>query len=194
MEFIFKVEHLCFSYKEKKIFDDFNISFPVGECSAIMASSGYGKTTLLYLIAGLLPVLKGNIIYPVKNPSFSFVFQENRLINQISIASNLHMVNSKLTNAEICKYLLQVGLNSDYLYNIPCQLSGGEQRRVAILRALIAEYDILLLDEPFTGLDYTSKNMMMDYIKDNTKGKTVLLVTHQKEEASYLGGKNIFKL
>lgn len=188
------IKQLYFSYKDKEIFHNFQISFPAKKCSAIMAPSGRGKTTLLYLIAGLLPISKGYIYYPIQKPSFSFVFQENRLIKQISIANNLRLVNPKLNNLTINEYLSQIGLTSNYINKTPNQLSGGEQRKIAILRALLADYDILLLDEPFTGLDYNSKKIMMEYIHKNTLNKTVILVTHQQEEAIFLCEKNIFKL
>lgn len=188
------IEHLYFSYKEKEIFHDLQICFPSEECSAVMAPSGHGKTTLLYLIAGLLSPSEGIIRYPMRKPAFSMVFQESRLIHQADIASNLRLVNPKLTNTDICQQLSLTGLPREYLHKTAGQLSGGEQRRIAILRAVLAKYDILLMDEPFTGLDDVSKKLMLEYVRTHTAGKTVILVTHQQEEADYLAGKNLFVL
>lgn len=183
------IENLSFSYDKKEVFNNLNLCFPAGTCSAIMAKSGRGKTTLLYLIAGLLKAQAGKIIYPVNKPSFSFVFQENRLVEQTTVANNLRMIKPTLTNAQLYEHLSQIGLlDKKYMHQKISQLSGGEQRRIAILRALLAEYDILLLDEPFSGLDKNTKQRMMNYVKASTVGKTVLLVTHDSYEAEFMSG------
>lgn len=188
------IEHLNFSYGEKEVFHDLSIAFPKGQASAVMGKSGRGKTTLLRMIAGLLPVKPECIRYATEPAACSFVFQENRLVEQIGVLGNLRMVNATLTASRLRQCLLEIGLAPEYLHKEAGKLSGGEQRRIAILRALLARYDILLLDEPFTGLDGDTKNLMLEYMKKHTVGKTVILVTHEREDALYLCGQNMFVL
>lgn len=193
------IQNLTFAYNAKNsflfsqsaaknVFDNMSISFEAGKPTAVMAPSGSGKTTLLFLITGLLKMQSGSITYPVANPRFSMVFQEDRLLEQETILNNLKLVNSTLDTEAALELLERAGLSNQGSKKI-CRLSGGEKRRVAIIRALWAEYDILLLDEPFTGLDETTKLRMIDFIKEKTIGKTVILVTHNKSDADALGCK-----
>ena len=191
------LENISFSYGDKIIFSGYNYAFPIKKTSVIMAPSGFGKTTLLYLIAGLITPDKGNINIPINNPRFSFAFQDLRLIESATVLKNITLVNSNLTTKksktidsdnsnknELGTCLEALGIKS-LAHKKVSTLSGGEKSRVAIARALMADYDILLLDEPFNGLDEETKLSTMKYVKEKTAGKTVLLVTHNKDEASY---------
>lgn len=188
MQQLLEIKEITFSYmpddgkRESCVFNRFSAQFPVGEWSAVMAESGKGKTTLLKLIAGLLPLSSGHILYPMEQPRFSFVFQEDRLLEYESAAKNLRFVNPKLSDAQIREALRQINFPVEYTNQKVRKLSGGEKRRIAILRALFAEYDILLLDEPFTGMDNKTKRMLISYMKKQTDQKTVLLITHDKED------------
>ncbi len=186
------INNISFSYEDKTIFNKYSTTFKAGELSIIMSPSGSGKTTLLFLISGLLTPDSGSITYPVISPRFSFVFQDNRLIENSSVISNIKLVNPSIANTNISECLHALGLYN-YEYKKVRNLSGGEKQRVAIVRALMAEYDILLMDEPFTSLDNDTKNIVMDYIKKRTAQKTVLLVTHNQTEADILG-QNIISL
>ena len=177
------IENVCFSYEDKAVFENYSQSFPIGETSVIMAPSGFGKTTLLYMISGLLSPTKGSIDIPINNPKFSFAFQDLRLIETLSVKKNITLVNSNISNKEIdnCLEALDIKSLADKKVST---LSGGEKSRVSIARALMAEYDILLLDEPFNGIDDITKEQVINYIKEKTAHKTVLLVTHNKDEAA----------
>ena len=189
------IEDICFSYENqrKTIFDNYSASFPMEQVSIIMSPSGRGKTTLLNLIAGLLKPSSGSISIPVDNPRFAAVFQDLRLIENISIKKNILLVNQALSDSEIAEALNALGLfcddktsaadKSNYADIKVAQLSGGEKQRVAIIRALLSPSDILLLDEPFSNLDTDSKNKAIKYIKEKTAHKTVLLVTHDENDA-----------
>ena len=181
------IDNISFSYGEKVVFENFSTKFPAGEFSAVMSPSGKGKTTLLCLIAGLLAPSSGSISYPHGNPVFSMVFQDDRLIDSISVSSNIKLANSKLSPCDVEGCLNALGLEEQEHKKVR-HLSGGERQRVAIARALLANYDILLLDEPFTGLDDDTKKIVIEYIKSRTVGKTVLLVTHDTTEAALCGG------
>ena len=152
------LKNISFSYEDKLIFSDYNHGFPIGETSVIMAPSGFGKTTLLYLIAGLIAPDKGNINIPINNPRFSFAFQDLRLIESATVLKNITLVNSNLNKKknksadaynsnknELDTCLEALGLNA-LAHKKVSTLSGGEKSRVAIARALMADYDILLLD------------------------------------------------
>ena len=180
------IENLSFSYNNKIVFSDYSTSFPIGKTSVIMAPSGFGKTTLLYLIAKLINPAKGDIKIPVDNPRFSFAFQDLRLIESASVIKNITLVNSKINkNSNELTHCLKALELTTLADKKVSTLSGGEKSRVAIARALMADYDILLLDEPFNGLDDEAKLRTMTYVKEKTAHKTVLLVTHNKDEAAF---------
>ena len=96
-----KINNLSFSYDEKIVYKDFFARFPAEELSILSTPSGSGKTTLLYLIAGILKPQSGTIEYPVSCPRFSFVFQDDRLIENLSVEKNIKMVNSQLNDMNI---------------------------------------------------------------------------------------------
>lgn len=172
---------------DKDVFRDFSASFMQGRRTAILAQSGRGKTTLLHLLAGLIKPLDGKIYYPAiseKDLSFSMVFQENRLLEYESVLKNCKFVNDKLPDELIKETLKKAGL-SQYTDKKVSDLSGGEKRRCAIVRALLANYDVLLLDEPFTGLDGETKTAMMRLVKEFTENKTMIFVTHDEKEAEF---------
>lgn len=177
------IENIDFSYDDKDVFRNYSQSFPIGETSVIMAPSGFGKTTLLYIIAGLLTPTKGSIAIPINNPRFSFAFQDLRLIDTLNVKKNITLVNSNISNKEIDNCLEALNIKN-LIDKKVSTLSGGEKSRVSIARALMAEYDILLLDEPFNGIDDITKEKVINYIKEKTAHKTVLLVTHNKDEAA----------
>ncbi len=178
------IDNISFAYEDKIVFENYSQSFPLGETSVIMAPSGFGKTTLLYMIAGLISSTKGNINIPINNPNFSFAFQDLRLIESLNVKKNITLVNSNISTKDLDECLEALGIK-DLANKKVSALSGGEKSRVSIARALMADYDILLLDEPFNGLDDTTKDKVMNYIKEKTVHKTVLLVTHNNDEADY---------
>lgn len=179
----------CYPGTDKYIFRDFSASFPIGGHTAVLAQSGGGKTTLLHLLAGLMRPISGEIRYPAspeKSPSFSVVFQENRLLEYRTVLKNIKLVAGQTSDEFIGEMLTKAGL-SQYRDKKISALSGGEKRRCAIVRALLADYDILLLDEPFTGLDGETKTAMMNLVSDSVGDKTMILVTHDEREAAFLG-------
>lgn len=188
------LENLFFSYhKTAPVFEHFSASIETGARTALTAPSGKGKTTLLHLIAGLLTPQEGAIRFPKANYRISMVFQENRLIPSISILENIRLVNRRLPDSEILSLLQKSGIEQ-YAEKKPAHLSGGEQRRAAIVRALAAPYDLLLLDEPFSGLDKEAKKKMIQLIKEKTEDKTVLLVSHNLEDTALLECKKTIQI
>lgn len=180
------LRHVAKSYGEKLVFRDLSHCFPQGKLTCVMGPSGCGKTTLLNLLLGLETPDSGEIL-GMENAKKSAIFQENRLCETAGAAANLRLVNPALSRREAEQALEEIGLG-DSLRQPVKEFSGGMKRRVAILRALAAKYDVLLADEPFKGLDKATKLRTMSYFQKSTAGKSVILVTHEKAEADFLGG------
>lgn len=193
-EFI-HIEHLNKSFNGRQVLKDLTFSIPVGQITAVMAPSGVGKTTLLRILMGLETADSGQI-EGLNDVRLSAVFQEDRLCANLSPVSNIRLVTGpSLSREEILSALAQTGL-SDCACQPVRELSGGQRRRVALLRALLAPWELLLLDEPFKGLDTETRKQIMDYVLLHFRkmaGRTVLLVTHDENEAAYMAG-NIFTL
>ncbi len=179
----------------KTVLDGVSISLSEGQVNCLMGPSGSGKSTIVNILLGLLPIDSGQVI-GMKNRKIAAVFQEDRLIEHWDALKNVQLVCDKsLTKEDILREFQQVGLEEDVDlkdHRKPVSLySGGMRRRVTIVRALLAQSDIVILDEPFKGLDDALKLQVIAYVKQKTAGKTLLVVTHDKEEAQQLGGNMI---
>lgn len=205
------LEGVSKSYGEQKVLDNINFTFPASQASAIMAPSGEGKTTLLRIIAGLETVDSGKTVFEKlintgegegaliqdAKPTVTVAFQEDRLLDYMTAEENIRLVNENLSAETVRSAMTAVGLDDASDINKPVsEYSGGMKRRVALLRALLAANsgEVVLLDEPFKGLDEETKEKTIEFIKENTKGMTVILVTHDKDEADALGVENILYL
>ena len=155
-----------------------NLSFEIknGERFGIFGKSGIGKTTLINLILGLEKEDFGKIYKDFSK--VSVIFQEDRLIDEISAFDNLKIVND---DSSLIKKTLGT-LNIEDLNTPIVKFSGGMKRRVAIARALIFDGDILIMDEPFAGIDDGNKKIAIDLIKDRFAEKTIILVSHDKND------------
>lgn len=178
------------SFGDKKVLSGFSYVFRDGTVTAVMGASGCGKSTLISILMGTLQQDSGEVIHdaPIKK---SAVFQENRLCENLTAAANIRLVTGKrYSEKELAEHFGAVGLQE--CLNKPVrELSGGMKRRVSLLRALLAEYDVLFLDEPFKGLDEATKSAVMEYTKNMTQGKTVIMVTHSKDECALLADDTI---
>lgn len=173
------------SFGEKAVLRDVCGILESGRITGLMAPSGAGKTTLLRILMGL-EQLDDGYIEGLNGLRLSAVFQEDRLCDQLDSVSNLRLVTPSLSRAEARKALETVGL-ADCIGQPTRELSGGQRRRVAILRGLLADYDLLILDEPFKGLDRETKQLVMEDTRRRCMGKTVLFVTHDPTELDDLG-------
>lgn len=183
------LRNLSKSYGENLVISDLNLNIKSGVTTCLMGPSGCGKTTLLRLIAGLEIPDSGEIMSEARK--ISYVFQEDRLSEDFSVISNIRFVVGKTMNSEDVRNLLNEFELGDVIDKPVRELSGGMKRRVAIARALSATYDLLILDEPLKGLDEKLKQHVMEVIKNHTKGKTVIYVTHDSSEADVMGARVI---
>lgn len=168
-------------YDDKVVLSDFSASFTDGKITAIMGPSGCGKTTLLRLLLGLEKPDIGDIFLPAGR--VAAVFQEDRLSEPLSAVANIRLVCPAMTRTAARDLLLALGFKEEDCGKSVSTLSGGMRRRVAIARAVAADADTVILDEPFSALDATTKETVIAFLKNALLGKTVLLVTHDEREA-----------
>lgn len=185
------VKDLSKSYHGKVVFKNLNMTIQCKRTTCIMAPSGAGKTTLLRILMGLECADSGSIT-GLEQRRFSAVFQEERLCEYMTAVENIRLVTPTLENAAVLLEMDRIGLKNCASQPVS-ELSGGMRRRVSILRALFAEYDILFLDEPFKGLDDALKGQVIAYVKGKTRDKTVICVTHDRQEALALEAERIIQ-
>ena len=187
------IRNLCKSFAGKPVLRDFSAVLPVGQVTGLMAPSGAGKTTLLRILMGLERP-DGGTIDGLAGLRLSAVFQEDRLCPQLTPEENVALVlpaeqyKAKTQYKEqIKKDLIQLGLDDEALALPARKLSGGQKRRTALLRALWAESDTLLLDEPFTGMDPAAMKKAAAMLKARCGAKPALLATHDQAAIRELG-------
>lgn len=178
-------------YNTKTVLKDINITVKQNEFISIIGPSGCGKSTFLNILSKLDDEYDGNIDIPFDE--ISFVFQDDRLIPWLTIKENLLLVSQSKDLEEIKKLLKLIGLD-EFLDEYPKVLSGGMKRRVAFVRAFINQPKLILLDEPFTSLDFpTSQELKKDFLELCKKfNPIVILVTHDISEAILFSNRIFF--
>ena len=172
-----KLEQVCKEYNGTKVVKALTAEFKPGNTYLFQSPSGSGKTTLFRLVAGLEKPDEGRI--QGNGQSVAFLFQEDRLCEAYSALKNVEMVTGNKVEAE--SHLLQL-LRPEEI-DRPCsELSGGMKRRVALARTLAADANIILLDEPYNGLDEGNREQVRAYIEKNSTEKIVLIASHIGQE------------
>ena len=167
-----------------------NLNIKEGEFVAIVGPSGCGKTTLLSILCGLEKESEGTITFPKRKAKMGYMLQNDTLFPWLNILDNTLLglkVEKKITKEsknKVIKLLKTYGLE-DFIYKYPNNLSGGMKQRVALIRTLAIEPDILLLDEPFSALDYQTRLAVSDDVWKIIKKekKTTIMITHDIAEA-----------
>ena len=181
-----EIKNLCKAYGDLPVLE--NVSFTAGVgVTALWGPSGVGKTTLLRILLGLEKPDSGELMGMAVR--WSAVFQEDRLLEGYDVLTNLRFVcRQRLSDAELSAYAAAL-LPQNALFQPVCEFSGGMKRRVAILRAILAPTDIILMDEPFTGLDADTRQLTIDLVKELCAGKLLIVATHSEDDAELLDAK-----
>lgn len=187
----FRLINITKSFDGKSIFKNFNIEFSEGKISCILGPSGCGKTTLLNIMCGLAKADEG-IMDGFCNKNFSYIFQEPRLLPWKNVRDNIDFVLSRDISSSERRYIVDNFLKlvelEEFADYYPSQLSGGMSQRVSLARAFASPSQIILMDEPLSGLDISLKhNLIQRFINiwRNDK-RSVIYVTHDIDEALML--------
>ena len=184
------ITDLCKTFDDNEVLKNVNITLKDNSIYCLMGTSGIGKTTLLRILMGLERADSGSIS-GIDIKSISCMFQEDRLIHDLSAIDNVRIVlRGKNNRDEISNNLLSI-LPDDSLDMPVSSLSGGMKRRVALARALSYPGKLIILDEPFTGLDKDTKLNVIDYILKMRNNRTLLITTHGTDDANLLGAEII---
>ncbi|MCR5383470.1 MAG: ABC transporter ATP-binding protein [Saccharofermentans sp.] len=203
METVLKATDLCKSFSnesvQQHVLKNLNLEIRKGDFTVIMGDSGAGKSTLLYSLSGMDRPSLGSILYGNEEISgynndklalfrrkhCGFVFQQNYLNDTMSVMDNiivsglLKSKNRKEIAERARKLLMQVGLDENCYGKFPNQLSGGEKQRVALVRSVINEPEILFADEPTGALNSQNTEAVLDVLTDmNRRGQSIVMVTH----------------
>lgn len=162
---------------ENPVLEDVNFKIEKGQSLAVLGESGIGKTTIFNLILGFIKPDKGEVINNFEK--ISTVFQENRLIEEISSLDNLKLVSEK-SDKDLKELLKELKIENPR--DVVKNLSGGMKRRVAIARALSFDWDLLLLDEAIQGLDAETRSVVIEKILEEANKKSILLISHDFED------------
>ena len=186
------LDRVDFAYGAVPVLLGVSLTLPDAGVIGLSGPSGCGKTTLLRLLAGLERPSQGRIL-GLEGKRVSMVFQENRLLPWMTVTDNLLTVLDHAGEAERREvhWLLEaVGLGENR-EDYPAALSGGRKRRAAIARAVLYGGDLLLLDEPFTGLDPALRQSLISLLLDRYRDKLIVLVTHLQDESALMGAQVI---
>ena len=188
-----------YRYEQHYLFQNFNLTLPAGQWTCLLGPSGVGKTTLLRIIAGLINTQDSAIAITTSDQlplstRLSFMAQDDLLLPWLTALQNVligfQLRGEKKQLAYIKpqaeQLLVQVGLK-DHQHKRPEELSGGQRQRVALVRTLIENHPVVLMDEPFASLDAITRLQLQELAAQLLKKRTVLLITHDPLEALRLG-------
>ena len=184
------VRDLSKTFENLQVLQGVNLDFKDSGIYCLMGPSGTGKTTFLRILMGLEKADTG-VIQGWDGKRFSAVFQEDRLCEAYTPLDNVMMAADRSVAREAAKRELCRILPEESISRPVYTLSGGMKRRTAVCRALLAPYDILVMDEPFAGLDGDNRGQVLRYVREKTEGKLVILSTHMEEDAAVLGAETV---
>lgn len=185
-----KIENLTKNYVDKLI-GPFNFTINKNQTIAIIGKSGSGKSTLVKLITNVLKADTGQVLYnnlQLQKQDFIYISQIGTLFNHLTIADNLGLTYQGPPQ-QILDILPEVNLEQSYLQKYPFELSGGERQRIDLVRAIISNCKIMILDEAFSALDTATKDDIYEILKTirQTHNLIIIVITHDLDEAIFLG-------
>ncbi len=184
-----RLESVSKSYDGIPVLENVSFSLQDGEAVCVTGSSGIGKTTLLRILMGLEAPDAGRVT-GARGVRFAAVFQEDRLLERLSAVENaLFVCGEALGEQSLSAAFAAVGLSPDDIAKPVRELSGGQRRRTALVRALLCPSDILVLDEPFTGLDDAARALCLDAVRAMRAGRALVCVTHDERIPALLGAR-----
>ena len=185
------IQNLCKSFGGKKVLNNLNLTLEDGRIYCLMGPSGMGKTTLLRIIMNLEEKDSGVITGIDPETEISSMFQEDRILPMLSAIDNVNMMYEKKRPVKEIKDDLSTILPRKCLRQPVRELSGGMKRRVSLARSMHFQGKMIILDEPFTGLDHATKEEVISYILKNRRGRILLVATHGLDDAELLGAQVI---
>lgn len=185
-----RLAHVSKSYGELHVLRDVNFTIEDGGVYCLMGPSGAGKTTLLRVLLGLEPA-DGGAIEGMRGALVSMMFQEDRLCNQLTPVENVVLVMPGRASRRRARELLAEILPEEALDKPAIQLSGGQRRRVSLARAMAYPSSLVVMDEPFTGLDKGTRQTVIDFILRHREGRSMLVSTHGEDDARLLGAQTV---
>ena len=181
-----QLKDICFSYGEEQIIKNLNLTVERGKPVVLLGRSGIGKTTLLKLILNFIKPDSGEIFGVDEKTRISVMYQEDRLFPQLTVYKNLKLVKKDFSRKEAEKLMRELNLEEKVLDKLPAELSGGMRRRIALARCLIFPSELVLMDEPFQGLDSETRASCLNAVKKYTAGRPVLIISHEIQDAAVL--------
>lgn len=195
------VHNIVHSFNGHVVLSGISYSFTENKVTAILGKSGSGKTTLLQILNGMVKPDKGTVTFsnlplnydalPVVRTKMGYVIQQAGLFPHLSIKDNISILgkigkqSGEYISVRVNQLMNLVQLPLSYLEKYPHELSGGEQQRVGLCRAMFLDPPILLMDEPFASLDFETKQGIYQHLLDiqKTEPRTIIMVTHDWDEA-----------
>lgn len=186
-----RIEAVSKRFGMHQVLDEVSATFAQGGLYCLRAPSGAGKTTLLRILMGLERADSGKIVGP-RPDRLSVMFQEDRLSDALTPVENVALVHPdrRVSRAWIAERLAEI-LPERSLHQPVVELSGGMRRRVALACAILVPSELVLLDEPFTGLDGDTKRTVIKYLLTHLDGRTLIAATHGEDDAALLGANTV---
>lgn len=179
---------ICKRFGDHVVLDGLGLVLPPGSITALTGPNGVGKTTVARLLLGLETPDAGTIegVHGLRRCA---VFQEDRLCAHLNAIANVRLVLDRERREAAEHELALVGIEGDDASKPVRELSGGQRRRVAIARALAADSELVILDEPFAGLDSETKPAVMAYVRERINGRTTVLISHDPGDVEFFGAR-----
>lgn len=186
-----EVRDVRHAYGEHVVLDGLSAAFPAGTVTAVLGANGSGKTTLGRLLLGLEEPAAGVVAVPA-GVRRAAVFQDERLCEHLTAVGNVRLVLPRsVPRAHVEEALRAVGLVGTELTRPVRELSGGQRRRVAIVRALAGDAGLVVLDEPFTGLDDAARAATRAWVRERLAGRVGVLITHDPDDVAWFGAREV---